>query len=769
MKIRLLKQKIDKMDILAGGIIGALVSLWVSRAFIALQWGGVRYWLAALGVWLIGGLGLIVLFAFLVRPALSLLTRRQRVLVVFICLGLGGLNLTYWQPPLPNLVTFPAHISVTALNEKNPLSAGDEVALLGFKLGDQFGSYQTFTTTGLWPRVEQSLSAPAARPAEFAWSGPAYRLSLIFKTSPQGGKVMVFSGEHSQIYDLYSTGNKPLEVDYYNQPILTPACDLLVYWILSGVLALLIICPVILTWQTQPPEQNEDRSATPVGLLNTYGWMAGVMAAAGFYLVFVTWNFGAWIATDSTNYLSAARHLIGGAGYIDFDLAPYVWWPPLYPALLSVLSLPVLTNPLEWARWLNILLFAATIGGGFYLTAQIASLRSPWMLMAAALILICSRPTVTTFSFLLSEPLFIFSMVFYFVCLYRFLKFGRTMDALGFTLFAAVHVLSRYIGAVLVGVGLMTTLFLIPGSWYQRLTRALSFGAASSFMVILWLWHNILVSRSLTGPRPSPRYGIFECLLQAKEMLVNWFGFGEGYLALVVILCGGLAVWFIWKGWRNENEPLRVKWAVSLVMFMVFYSIVMIASFSVLDNQPVLDRYLSPIFIPGLILLFYMVERLRETIRNTFFHRALPLVWLIFIIPALPTAIELFNTRATATSTSFSMYSLQDSSLVKTLHTTVLPDLPLYSNCQRCLYIYAGIHPATIFDEDPMDKPYMPASPQDLPAVLVWFNQVTPGKMSLPEPRPLPDIHKLLGMDVQVSPIVETDDGGVYQIFAGKP
>jgi hypothetical protein len=361
-------------------------------------------------------------------------------------------------------------------------------------------------------------------------------------------------------------------------------------------------------------------------------------------------------------------------------------------------------------------------------------------------------------------------MVFYFVFLYRFLKFGQTMDALGFTLFAALHILSRYIGVVLVGTGILTSLFLIPGGWYKRLARTLSFMAASSFMVILWLWRNILVSRSLTGPRPSPRSSFWECLSQAREMLVNWFGFGEGYLALVTILCAGLVIWFIWKrGWRNENEPLRVKWVISLVLFAVSYTAVMVPSFSILDNKPVLDRYLSPVFIPCLILFFYMVERLRGSIRNAFFYKALPLIWLVFIIPMLPAASELFNTRATASSTSFSIYSLQGSSLVKTLHTTVLPDLPLYSNCQRCLYVYANIHPAAIFDEDPMDRPYMPASAQDLPAVLVWFNDVTPGKTSLTAPRFLPDINRLLGMKVQVSPIVETDDGGVYQISGQKP
>jgi hypothetical protein len=146
----------------------------------------------------------------------------------------------------------------------------------------------------------------------------------------------------------------------------------------------------------------------------------------------------------------------------------------------------------------------------------------------------------------------------------------------------------------------------------------------------------------------------------------------------------------------------------------------------------------------------------------------LPLVWLLFLIPAVSLAATLYQTPVQASSMIFSIYSLQDSSLVKMLRQTALPDLPIYSNCQRCLYIYDNIHPAAIFDEDPNDKPFMPATEQDLPALLIWFNQVRPGKTNLSAPRPLPDLNRLLGMQVRVSPLVETNDGGVYQLSPTK-
>jgi hypothetical protein len=101
---------------------------------------------------------------------------------------------------------------------------------------------------------------------------------------------------------------------------------------------------------------------------------------------------------------------------------------------------------------------------------------------------------------------------------------------------------------------------------------------------------------------------------------------------------------------------------------------------------------------------------------------------------------------------------------VKAIRQTTLPDLPIYSNCQRCLYIYDNIHPAAIFDEDPTDKVFMLAANQDFPAVLVWFKDVKPANVNLPAPRPLPDFSRLLGVTVQAQPLLETADGGVYKL-----
>ena len=65
-----------------------------------------------------------------------------------------------------------------------------------------------------------------------------------------------------------------------------------------------------------------------------------LLSAAGALVVFFgTSRFGIGISPDSVNYISCARELIKGNGFISYDGTPFTLWPPLYPTLLGILGL----------------------------------------------------------------------------------------------------------------------------------------------------------------------------------------------------------------------------------------------------------------------------------------------------------------------------------------------------------------------------------------------------------------------------------------------
>src|SRR5690242_18826237 len=93
---------------------------------------------------------------------------------------------------------------------------------------------------------------------------------------------------------------------------------------------------------------NRSRSVSPLLLLP---------AAAGILLILTaTSRFGAGLTPDSAAYISTARNLCAGRGYVQYDGNPFVAWPPLFPTLLAFLEL-CRVDPLSGGRIVNALAF----------------------------------------------------------------------------------------------------------------------------------------------------------------------------------------------------------------------------------------------------------------------------------------------------------------------------------------------------------------------------------------------------------------------------
>ena len=88
------------------------------------------------------------------------------------------------------------------------------------------------------------------------------------------------------------------------------------------------------------------------------------LLAAGLVLV-ATHPQGAGLTHDSIQYITAARSVQTGEGFISLEGKPFVFWPPLLPALLSTSNFFAIT-PEELARYVNAVAFgmsAAAVGG----------------------------------------------------------------------------------------------------------------------------------------------------------------------------------------------------------------------------------------------------------------------------------------------------------------------------------------------------------------------------------------------------------------------
>ena len=69
-------------------------------------------------------------------------------------------------------------------------------------------------------------------------------------------------------------------------------------------------------------------------------------------ILLATSRYGVGLSPDSASYIAAARSLLAGRGYLDYNGDPMVLFPPLYPTLIALGSL-IWPDPIFVARYVN--------------------------------------------------------------------------------------------------------------------------------------------------------------------------------------------------------------------------------------------------------------------------------------------------------------------------------------------------------------------------------------------------------------------------------
>src|SRR4030042_5430305 len=130
--------------------------------------------------------------------------------------------------------------------------------------------------------------------------------------------------------------------------------------------------------------------------------------------IFMGWltPFGVGIYVDSLYYISSARNLIAGIGMGRVTglgiFKPMTHYPPLYSLVLAFFDLLGI-HELTTARWVSLLAFGLTI----ILVGLIVYQRtnSTFFSLFSALLVLLSNPILRSFSWVMTEPLYIVLML----------------------------------------------------------------------------------------------------------------------------------------------------------------------------------------------------------------------------------------------------------------------------------------------------------------------------------------------------------------------
>ncbi|WP_153304248.1 glycosyltransferase family 39 protein [Desulfovermiculus halophilus] len=159
-------------------------------------------------------------------------------------------------------------------------------------------------------------------------------------------------------------------------------------------------------------------------------------------------NPNGFLSPDSTNYLSVAKNLLNGDGYVlghDLRREPFAVWPVGYPTLIFIVA-KISNLSVFWASKLtNILLIL-----GILITIRKTFRRQSYLY---ALVLFFSS-FICIYSYTWSETLFIFLLLLFCLSIYSLLKTEKPNNFNYILIFLTSISLfmSRYIGAFSFGV-----------------------------------------------------------------------------------------------------------------------------------------------------------------------------------------------------------------------------------------------------------------------------------------------------------------------------
>ena len=335
-------------------------------------------------------------------------------------------------------------------------------------------------------------------------------------------------------------------------------------------------------------------------------------------------NYGVGFHVDTPLYISVARHLLEGEGFVQLtNKELYVKFPPLYPMLLAIASLFVF-DPLDVAGPLNAAIFGLTIfAAGHYLRQRI---HSRFLILWACLVILLSIPLTSIAYTAMSEPLFILFVTLSLLHTDSFLRQGKRTSLLWAGMFAALACLTRYIGLTLPMTIVLLILLQRNTALVAKMKHIAAYTLISVFPVALWMLRNSLLSGRPTGDRPASDSTLPYLLDSMLNTLFRWvfldLPLGEFHRFAVVLtgialLALAIALGYILRA--QQKVGTRTDWS-PFYLFTTFALVYLIALIGTLATTALdslattaLDslgnRYLSPVYIPLLFTTVWVMDR----------------------------------------------------------------------------------------------------------------------------------------------------------------
>lgn len=248
------------------------------------------------------------------------------------------------------------------------------------------------------------------------------------------------------------------------------------------------------------------------------------LSLLGAAAILLSTRWGPWAYSDSTTYLVAARSLLEGEG-LNVAAHPgsverLTHHPPLYPLLLSAIGLCGV-ELLDAARWLNVILFGATIFTTGFFSYRL--LRSGGLALSISALLFAMPTLLDMFSGAMSEPLFLFASLSGTFLIIQFLETRQRRTLILAAAAAGLAFLTRYIGIFAIATGLLALGLLYRASWKERGLNLLLYGLVSLLPNAAWWLYVYLSTTTYAARELVSQTSLGGALIELRLLLVEAF------------------------------------------------------------------------------------------------------------------------------------------------------------------------------------------------------------------------------------------------------
>jgi len=436
-------------------------------------------------------------------------------------------------------------------------------------------------------------------------------------------------------------------------------------------------------------------------------WLSS--AAGLIMLLAISSSFGMGVSPDSTVYLNAADNLLAGKGLTVSlqESAPLTHYPPLYPLLLSALSVFGL-SPLAAARILHSLVFGLNIlcCGIIGYHANDQAFRPTFILIGLIIfseIMLCIHTMVWT------DALFICLTLGTFILLARFIEKQQMLFLVLSALLAAGAFLTRYPGITVIATAILVLLSLDKTSLKKKIINCLILGLISGLPVGIWLLRNLFLAGSTTNRKIAfhliylahlnqlIRSVLFVLLPNHLVEYFKQFRFEGNKIVLCSCLLGMLIIItltaLILFRQRDKIFPrLKQHWINDFpgilkicLFFIVIYGGFLMVSISLFDYITPLDiRILSPIYVCTVILLVNLGSTICKNNQNGILRSIIILTGMILMLSYLArTAIFCRNFHQEGQGYTGKIW--QQSAIINRIQN-LPPETPVYSNAMGAIF-----------------------------------------------------------------------------------